>query len=188
MLPVLAYLGYQKVTSYDDVNDYCARIEGSWKSFYDLDVKPFVKDVDSGAVLKQVYGLSDSSVIGDVLGTPEEMKKLKPFVDLRNKLVKDRARFLELRDALSALTGKPTVESAMGSLKAMEDLYKEDRSLLGQVRKLLSPEPGNLRTPGLPTGEEALVYAGGATVFGLLVYGIYRLIRRSTARQEESWK
>jgi hypothetical protein len=70
----------------------------------------------------------------------------------------------------------------------MEDLYKEDRDLLGQVRKLLSPEPGNLRTPGLPTGEQALVYAGGATAFGLLVYGIYRLIRRSTARQEESWK
>jgi hypothetical protein len=74
--------------------------------------------------------------------------------------------------------------------------YIEAQRGVGELEKwtvVLINNKDNARSPtkshdfggGLVVG---LVYAGGATAFGLLVYGIYRLIRRSTARQEESWK
>lgn len=174
MLPVLAYLGIKTVSS-SEVSDAKGRLAEAWRDFKTLDIDPFKKSVDSGAVLGTSAYATSSSTIGDVLGSPEQMKKLAPYVELRNTLVKNYAAFLAYKDRLDSVLDKPSPESAMSMLASLEDTYRSDRKKLAQVRKLVSVElPGG--------GPGPLVYVGGATGFGLLVYGIYRLIRRSTER------
>lgn len=192
MLPVLAYLGF-KALSPNDAKAYAARIDAVWASFYDYDVKPFKKAVDSGAVVKQQDALFDTEQdpveIGDVLGTPGQMEKLKPYVELRNRLVKDRAAFVDYKEnKLSSLFEGPTTEAAMEDLRRYEQSLRDNRRALGSVRKLLTPEPGNLENPGLPRGGDVVKYAGYTAGGGLLVYGIYRLIKRSTEKSVESWR
>lgn len=188
MLPVLAYLGLRPE---DESISYLSRISGAWETFKDLDIEPFMKEVDSGAVLAR-QGIFDDDEkpkqIGDQLGSPELMAKLRPYTQLRNRLVKSYADFVGYKAKFESAFTKPKPEEAIVSLERFEKQLRMDREALSQVRDLVSEEPGNLRHPGTPSSSQALVYVGGASAFGLLVYGIYRLIRRSTESDSRGWQ
>jgi hypothetical protein len=83
---------------------------------------------------------------------------------------------------------KDSPEVAVGILEMHENNLARDRKDLAKVRKLVSPDPGNLKNPGVITATEVALYAGGAVGVSLLVYGIYRMIKRSTESTMEPWQ
>lgn len=185
-LPLLAYLGI-KAMSPSEAESYAKRIEAAWKVFSTLDLEPFKKSVDNGEVIRSSLFEEEQEPIeiGDVLGTPAQMTKLKPYVQLRNQLILSHAEF---KGYVANKMSKDSPEVAVGILSMHEANLARDRDNLGKVRKLVSPDPGNLKNPGIVTGTEVALYAGGAVGVGLLVYGVYRLIKRSTESTMEPWQ
>lgn len=185
-LPLLAYFGI-KLTTPSDAEAYAARLDAAWTTFRKLDIDPFAKSVDSGEVIRSSLfeEEQDPIEIGDVLGTPAQMTKLKPYVLLRNRLILSHADF---KAYVANKMEKDSPEVGVGILSMHESNLARDRNDLAKVRKLVSPDPGNLKNPGVITGTEVALYAGGVVGAGLLVYGAYRLIKRSTDSAMEPWQ